>query len=171
MQKGFYLDLTRCTSCYACVVACKAHHALLDEGVYFRRVFTFEKGSYPNVQLANLSVSCMHCGSPCCEDVCPTKAIYKRMEDGLVVVDPDRCIGCKMCMTACPFGIPQFGKDGKMRKCNFCLDRLEKGLNPACVNVCPTRALHAGPLDELTALAGKKSAQRLNQKTVPSFFI
>ncbi|OGP70087.1 MAG: hypothetical protein A2169_15310 [Deltaproteobacteria bacterium RBG_13_47_9] len=101
----------------------------------------------------------------------PTKAIQKRMEDGLVLVDLERCIGCKMCMTACPFGIPQFGRDGKMRKCDFCSDRLEKGLNPVCMNVCPTRALHAGPLDELSSMTAKKSAQRLNQKTEPSFLL
>jgi len=113
----------------------------------------------------------MHCGIPFCAEVCPTKAIYKRMEDGLVTVDPDRCIGCKMCLTACPFGIPQFGRDGKMKKCDFCLDRLEKGQNPACMNVCPTRALHAGSLDEISSLAAKKSALRLKQKTDPSFFM
>ena len=147
MQKGFYLDLTRCTSCYSCVVACKAHHAVLDETVYWRRVMTLETGSYPDVRLANFSMSCMHCGTPACKEVCPTHAIHKRPEDGLVTVDQSLCIGCKMCLMACPFGIPQFGKNGKMQKCNFCLERLEEGLSPACVNVCPAKALHAGPLE------------------------
>ena len=76
-----------------------------------------------------------------------------------------------MCLTACPFGIPQFGSDGKMKKCDFCLDRLEKGLNPACIDVCPTRALHAGSLNELALLAARKSAHRLIRSTDPSFFI
>jgi Fe-S-cluster-containing dehydrogenase component len=76
-----------------------------------------------------------------------------------------------MCLTACPFGIPQFGSDGKMKKCDFCLDRLEKGLNPACIDVCPTRALHGGTLDELSSLAAQKSARRLIRSTDPSFFI
>ena len=171
MQRGFYLDLTRCTSCYSCVVACKAHHPFLDETVYWRRVITLEKGTYPVVRLTNLSLSCMHCGMPACKVVCPTKAISKRTEDGLVIVNPDLCIGCKMCLMACPFGVPQFGKDGKMQKCDLCLDRLETGLTPACMNVCPAKALHAGPMDELSSLANRKAANRLIRTTDPSFFI
>ncbi|OGP74467.1 MAG: hypothetical protein A2V86_10415 [Deltaproteobacteria bacterium RBG_16_49_23] len=171
MQKGFYLDLTRCTSCYACVVACKAHHAIQEETVYWRRVLTLEGGAYPNVRVANLSLSCLHCAIPACRVVCPTKAIYKRREDGLVLVDPNFCIGCKMCLMVCPFGVPQFGRNGKMQKCNFCLDRLENGLNPACISICPARALHAGSIDELSLLAARKSARQLIRSTDPSFFI
>ena len=171
MQKGFYLDLTRCTSCYACVVACKAHHAIYEENLYWRRVMTLETGSHPTVRLANLSMSCVHCGTPACREVCPTKAITKRTEDGLVIVDQNLCIGCKMCLMACPFGVPQFGKNGKMQKCNFCLERLEEGLSPACVNVCPARALHAGSLEELSELAIRKTAKQFIRSTDPSFFI
>jgi anaerobic dimethyl sulfoxide reductase subunit B len=171
MQKGFYLDLTRCTSCYACVVACKAHHANSEEGVFRRRVLTLESGVFPEVRLANLSLSCMHCATPACRDVCPMNAIQKRSEDGLVLVDPNLCIGCKMCFVACPFGIPQFGKKGKMEKCDFCVERLEEGRNPACVDVCPSRALHAGPMDQLSSLASKKTIKRLVRSTDPSFFI
>jgi len=171
MQKGFYLDLTRCTSCYACVVACKAHHPSLDETLYRRRVITLETGAYPAVRLMNLSLSCLHCGTPACRAVCPTKAIYKRREDGLVLVDPNLCIGCKMCLMACPFGIPQYGRDGKMQKCDLCLDRSEKGIGPACMNVCPARALHAGPMDELSSIANRKAAYRLIRTTDPSFFV
>ncbi len=171
MQKGFYLDLMRCTSCYACVVACKAHNTFLEERVYWRRVITLESGAYPVVRLANVSLSCLHCGAPACKVVCPTRAIHKRAEDGIVIINPNLCIGCKMCLTACPFGIPQFGKDGKMQKCDFCLDRLKKGFMPACMNVCPARALHAGSLNELALLASRKSAHRLIRSTDPSFFI
>ncbi len=171
MQKGFYLDLTRCTSCYACVVACKAHHAINEEGIYWRRVMTLEAGAYPEVRLTNISLSCVHCGTPACREVCPTKAIHKRTEDGLVIVDQNLCIGCKMCLMACPFGVPQFGKNGKMQKCNFCVERLDKGQNPACMNVCPSRALHAGSLDELASLASDKAARRLTRSTDPSFFL
>jgi anaerobic dimethyl sulfoxide reductase subunit B len=172
MQKGFYLDLTRCTSCYACVVACKAaHHALYEENVSWRTVTTLETGSYPSVRLANLSMSCMHCGTPACKEVCPTRAISKRPEDGIVIVDQNLCIGCKMCLIACPFGVPQYGKNGRMQKCDFCLERQEEGLLPACVNVCPTRALHTGPLEELSTLVNRKTARQLIRSTDPSFFV
>jgi anaerobic dimethyl sulfoxide reductase subunit B (iron-sulfur subunit) len=113
----------------------------------------------------------MHCATPACKEVCPTKAIYKRPEDGLVLVDSKLCIGCKMCLMACPFGVPQFGKDGKMQKCNFCVERLERGEQPACMNVCPTRALHAGSLDELSTLATKRAAKQLVRSSDPSFFL
>jgi anaerobic dimethyl sulfoxide reductase subunit B (iron-sulfur subunit) len=171
MQKGFYLDLTRCTSCYACVVACKAHHANLEETIYWRRVIVLETGIFPDTRVFSLSLSCVHCGTPACRVVCPTRAIYKRMEDGLVIVNPDLCIGCKMCLLACPFGIPQFGRSGKMQKCDFCLDRLERRENPVCTSVCPARALHHGTLDELSSLAIQKSVRRLIRSTDPSFFI
>ncbi len=89
----------------------------------------------------------------------------------MVIVDQGLCIGCKMCLMACPFGIPQFGKDGKMQKCNFCLERLEQGQSPACMNVCPARALHAGDLEELSALAARKAAKQLVRGSGPSFFV
>lgn len=171
MQKGFYLDLTRCTSCYACVIACKARNTPLEEKVYWRSVITLETGTYPAVRLANVSLSCLHCRAPACKEVCPTKAIRKRAEDGIVIVNQNLCIGCKMCLMACPFGIPQFGKNGMMQKCDFCLDRLEKALDPACVNVCPSKALHAGSMEELSSLAARKSAIRLIRSTDPSFFL
>ena len=171
MQKGFYLDLNRCTSCYACVVACKAHHTILEEVVFWRSVLTLESGTYPDVRVVNLSLSCLHCGTPACREVCPTRAIHKRREDGVVTVDQKLCLGCRMCLMACPFGIPQFGKDGMMQKCDFCLDRLESGLLPACVQACPSRALHSGPMDELSSLATRKAAIRLIRSTDPSFFI
>jgi anaerobic dimethyl sulfoxide reductase subunit B (iron-sulfur subunit) len=171
IQKGFYLDLNRCTSCYACVVACRAHHPQLEEDVFWRSVHTLEAGSYPDVRVLNLSFSCMHCETPSCREICPANAISKRREDGIVVVDPKLCIGCKMCLIACPFGIPQFGKDGKMSKCNFCLDRLDRGMDPACTKVCPALALHAGTLEELSLITRGRSARQLVRMTNPSFFL
>lgn len=154
---GFYLDIARCTSCYACVVACKARHRSEERKIYWRRVFTLETGIHPDVEVANVSLSCLHCNPSPCKEVCPTQAIFKRKEDGLVIVNQRYCIGCRMCFEACPFGIPEFGVEGKMEKCNFCLERLEKGLNPACVNACPSKALHAGSTDELLSLMDRKA--------------
>ena len=86
-------------------------------------------------------------------------------------VNPKLGICCKMFLMACPFAVPLFGKKGKMPKCDLSLDRLETGLTPACMNVCPAKALHAGPMDELSSLANRKAATRLMRMTDPSFFV
>ncbi len=90
--------------------------------------------------------SCMHCGS--CAKVCPAKALVQR-EDGIVTMDPEKCIGCHYCHAACPFDIPRYGEDGAMRKCIMCYERVDEGKEPACVEVCPTNALTFGYRDEL----------------------
>lgn len=90
-------------------------------------------------------------------EACPVDAIEKREHDGIVTVDPDLCVGCEACREACPFGATQFEEndpDSKMQKCDFCLDRWMEGEKPICVNACPTRALDAGPMDELTSKYG-----------------
>jgi Fe-S-cluster-containing dehydrogenase component len=99
---------------------------------------------------------------------CPTGAISKRGEDGIVVVDKEKCNGCQDCLTACPFGVPQFGNDGIMQKCDFCL---ELGGEPACVAHCPAEALHCGTMEELLKLATEKAAEKFNGPTEPSIFI
>ena len=100
---------------------------------------------------------------PACIAACPTGAITKRAEDGIVVVDASVCNGCRECADACPYGAPQFGADGKMQKCNLCLDRLQAGKEPACVATCPGEALGCGPLDDLTV-----AGQKLGGETQPS---
>jgi len=116
-------------------------------------------------------MSCMHCANPACEKVCPTGAIRKRAEDGVVLVDQSRCIGCRYCASACPFGAPQFEPGGTMIKCDMCPDRLAEGKQPACAATCPTGALHFGTLDELAELSAGKAAQRLAATTEPSLLI
>jgi len=110
----------------------------------------------------------MHCGKPACEEVCPTGAISKRAEDGIVVVDRNKCNGCQECFSACPYHVPQFGDDGTMQKCDFCIER---GLEPACTAHCPTEALQYGTMEELSKLATEKAAQRLIGPAEPSIFI
>jgi Fe-S-cluster-containing dehydrogenase component len=110
----------------------------------------------------------MHCGKPNCVDACPTQAITKRAEDGIVLVDQDECIGCDACAEACPFGAPQFGHDGIVQKCDLCVDRLAEGKQPACVGTCPGEALHFGTLEALSRLA---SAQQLAGSTRPSMLV
>jgi len=121
------------------------------------RAYQWEKGIFPNVRLHFLAIPCYHCENPVCLKACPSQAIYKEDKYGAVLVNADRCVGDRKCWTACPYGSPQFVDDKpgtKMSKCNMCIDRLEKGLNPICVLSCPMRALEFGPIEELRAKYG-----------------
>ena len=141
------------------------------KGVYWRRVTTVESGKYPNVRLTNQSLSCLHCGQPACAAECPAKAISKRAQDGIVIVDYAKCQGCRTCLQACPWGIPQYGHDGKMQICNFCADKVSQGEAPACAAACTGGALFAGPLDELGRIFLSHSPARLAGNTEPSLLI
>ena len=160
MQIGFYFDQTRCTGCGACQVACKDWHDLPAGPENWMRVLYSENGKFPDVFVSYMVAPCYHCLDPVCIPACPTHAISKRDEDGIVVVDVEACLGneeCDIkCLKACPYDTPQFGPEpgAKMRKCNFCLDRWSDNKLPVCVEACPTRALDAGPLDELKAKYG-----------------
>lgn len=148
-QVGFFIDTTKCIGCKTCVVACKDTNDL-EVGRNFRRVYSFESGTFPNPVLKHLSISCNHCDEPKCIENCPTTAMYKRKEDGVVVVDHDKCVGCKYCEWNCPYGAPQYSEElGKMTKCDTCLDLRAAGEEPACVTSCPMRAIEFGPIDEL----------------------
>ena len=172
MQYGFYFDAGRCIGCSACVVACKDWNDIKPgDRVHWRRVTTVEVGKSPNLRLANLSLACMHCGKPACQAVCPVGAIAKRAEDGIVVVDPKKCIGCRACLQACPFGVPQYGADGTMQKCDFCLEKVKEGKEPQCAGACTGGALFAGPLDELSRIAAKKFVMRMAGATQPSMLV
>jgi anaerobic dimethyl sulfoxide reductase subunit B (iron-sulfur subunit) len=164
-QMAFYFDSTVCTGCKACVIACK-DRSDLPVGVNWRRVYLYESGSWirngnnkdllvpSNFSVYSLSVACMHCEKPLCVDCCPTGALEKR-DDGIVLIDEDKCIGCRYCEWACPYEGPQFNEDtGKMTKCDFCASRLDQGLNPVCVDACPMRVLDFGDMDELRAKYG-----------------
>ena len=179
MQKGFYIDTERCIGCHTCEAACKNWNGVEPkvtekpgtQGPKWRRVINIESGAYPNAQIISVSFACMHCGEPACVAVCPAGAISKRAQDGIVVVDQDKCIGCHYCFFACPFGVPQYGSSGTMQKCNYCLDRTENGQAPACVNSCPAQAIKAGTMDELAKYAQERSARKLAGSTQPSVLI
>jgi anaerobic dimethyl sulfoxide reductase subunit B len=169
-QYGFLIDTDRCAQCHACETACKAYNGI-ELGVKWRHVVAVWTGSYPKAAFKSVSTACMHCAAPACIGVCPKGAISKRAEDGIVVVDKTKCIGCHACESACPYGAPQFGKDGLMQKCNLCVDRVAQGLKPACVSTCPANALMFGTLDELPKLAGKKTVKLLAGATQPSVYV
>ena len=163
-QYGFDFDAERCVQCHACEVACKSFHNI-EPGVKWRRVASAWEGKYPDLKARTISLACLQCGDPACESVCPTGAISKRAEDGIVVVDQSKCIGCHCCFLACPFGIPQYGADGRMQKCQLCIGRLVEGEEPPCVATCPSEALHFGTMEELADRATDSLARRLLSAT------
>lgn len=145
---GMLIDTRRCFGVHACSVACKAEFNV-PLGETRSWVEYIEKGNYPNVSRNFLPRLCNHCSTPNCVDVCPTGATWKRKEDGIVVVDPDICIGCKYCIQACPYDARFINPDtGAADKCDFCLHRVSKGLEPACVEACPSRARIFGDLND-----------------------
>lgn len=199
MKLGMVIDLKRCFGCYACQLACKAEN-LTPPGVFFARCLKGEIGNYPTVTRQALPILCMQCDEPECEKVCPTQATIKQ-ENGVVTIDKDKCIGCRYCVVACPYGARNFVEEwksyfpegklpepleptsnpfdeyakekwtskygkGTIAKCDFCMHRIEKGLQPACVDVCPAKARFFGDLDdpesEVSLLIKKERGFQLN---------
>jgi anaerobic dimethyl sulfoxide reductase subunit B len=168
MQYSFYFDVNRCAQCFACEVACKSVHALRPHaqeepgttGPRYRQVITLlsEDGAVP---IQYVSMACMHCGDPACMTVCPAKAISRDPEFGVVLVDQDKCIGCRYCSWACRFGAPQFDRDGLMQKCDMCIDRLREGKQPACVESCCGGAITVGPVGEIETTVRTAAARKL----------
>lgn len=156
-QKGFYFDQAACIGCKGCQIACKDKNNS-KVGVLYRRVYHMEMGKYPNPRRAHLSISCNHCEDPKCVENCPSGALKKRTEDGLVTVDRNVCIGCRLCTWSCPYEAIQYKEDeGKVGKCDGCLDLLEKGENPACVDACVMRCLEFGDIESLRQKYGKNA--------------
>jgi anaerobic dimethyl sulfoxide reductase subunit B (iron-sulfur subunit) len=156
-QLAFYFEQKNCTGCMTCQVACKDKHDLAI-GQLFRKVYEIAGGSYqekgtaviPEIYAFWISMSCNHCINPVCIESCPTGALQKRAEDGIVYIDQERCIGCLRCSKSCPYDAPQYNpKTQKVSKCDFCRDLLADDKPPICVASCPLRALDYGPLDTL----------------------
>jgi DMSO reductase iron-sulfur subunit len=143
-QKAFVFDVNKCTGCSACQIACSIENRV-DPGISWRRVHTFNPRHLPGVPSFHHSMACNHCVDPPCMKHCPALAYSKDPQTGAVTIDAESCIGCKYCSWACPYDAPQFNRSsGTMEKCTFCTHRLEDGLEPACVALCPTGALQFG---------------------------
>lgn len=158
-QYGFFFDQSRCSGCHACAVACKNWHGLPPGPLKYLRVYEYEKGSFSTVRIHFQWVPCYHCEEPICVSSCPTQAIYKEEKYGAVLIDSEKCNGCRLCYDVCPYGAPVFDSDdseAKAQKCTMCIDRLELGEQPVCVLACPTRALDSGPMDSLRARYGDR---------------
>lgn len=155
----FDLDPEKCTACCACVLACMDQNDLDSaHGQHpFRNAFELEEDG----KCGFLSVACMHCEDAPCVLACPAGCLFKDEETGLTLYDNTRCIGCHSCAMACPFGAPSFNGEGKMVKCDGCVERLRRGLIPACVRVCPTGALTCRPASEFHQAQKGKSLRTL----------
>ena len=143
-QHGFHFTADNCIGCHACEAACSEKNDL-PAHLSFRSVGYVEGGSYPDFKRMNISMACNHCDNPVCMKGCPTKAYTKHAEYGAVLQDPETCFGCGYCTWVCPYNAPQLDPiEGKVSKCNMCVDRLEVGLKPACVSACLGNALNFG---------------------------
>ncbi|MFH1998660.1 MAG: DmsC/YnfH family molybdoenzyme membrane anchor subunit [Planctomycetota bacterium] len=141
MKTRFIVDLNRCTGCQACTVACMVENRLAP-GLGLRKVHTFNEPHLPGAARYSLSLSCLHCEAPACVAHCPSKACFRDEATGRVVIDPDRCMGCRYCEWACAYGAPVFDEAaGVMTKCTLCAHLQEEGSDPACAAQCPTNAL------------------------------
>ncbi|WP_395770193.1 4Fe-4S dicluster domain-containing protein [Arenimonas sp.] len=187
---GLLIDLDICVGCHACAVACKEWndqgisaplpdsdaYGAAPDGVWFNRVHSYELEALDAQPASTLHFprSCLHCETPACVSVCPTGASYKRAEDGIVLINPDTCIGCKLCSWACPYGAREYSpSEGIMKKCTLCVDRIynesipEAQRQPACVQACPTRARGFGDFNDPDSEVSLRSRERGGMALMP----
>lgn len=176
MRFGFLIDNRKCIGCHACTVACKSEHDV-PLGVYRTWVKYVETGHFPDNRRHFTVLRCNHCDDAPCIPSCPVTALYRRDQDGIVDFDPERCIGCKACLQACPYDALHIDPDTHTAaKCNFCAHRVEVGLEPSCQVVCPTQAIVSGDLDDPTSYISKLisrepvQVRKPEKGTVPKLF-
>jgi Fe-S-cluster-containing dehydrogenase component/formate-dependent nitrite reductase membrane component NrfD len=175
MRYGFIIDNRKCIGCHACTTACKAEHEV-PVGVNRTWVKQVEKGEFPDTRRLFSVMRCNHCTEAPCVEICPVEALFIR-EDGIVDFDKERCIACKSCMQACPYDALYIDPDTHTAaKCNYCAHRIDIGLEPACVNVCPEHAIISGDMDnpatEISHLLARQPVKVRKQEkgTIPNLF-
>jgi Fe-S-cluster-containing dehydrogenase component len=155
VEYALMVDAKSCVGCNACEVACKQEHNL-PVGPRWITVFPDSVEEIEGrLQLRYVVSHCMHCSQPLCRDACPVGAITKR-EDGIVLIDEELCTGCRDCIEACPLGVMQFDEEKSLaEKCDLCVERIERGLQPACVAACPSHCIYFGDTSYITERLGK----------------
>lgn len=166
MKYGFIIDNRKCIGCHACTTACKSEHEV-PVGVNRTWVKQVEKGTFPDTRRLFSVMRCNHCTDAPCVTICPTSALEYR-DDGIVDFDKDRCIGCKSCMQACPYDALYIDPETKTAaKCNYCANRIDVGLEPACVNVCPEHAIISGDMDDANSEIAQLLARQATKVRKP----
>lgn len=142
------IDVDRCIGCYACITSCKMENHL-PVGYFYNWIIKTELyGEFPKLEFRYLYKLCMHCVNPPCLESCPTGALYKR-EDGILLMDNDKCDGCEGCVSACPYEVISYNREWKtLEKCTLCSHRIDQGMLPICVTACVTKALIFGDLND-----------------------
>lgn len=181
-QYAFYFDGTRCTGCKTCVFACNDYKDL-DLGTTYRKVYELTSGDTTrdadgmvstDCVCYTVTVSCNHCNEPTCVEVCPTGAMHKDEDTGIVSVDTNKCIGCGYCHMSCPYNSPKVDREkGHSVKCDGCMERIAEGLGAVCVESCPARALEFIPVEEASAMGTREAIAPLPdpEYTDPNLFI
>jgi Fe-S-cluster-containing dehydrogenase component len=167
-QFAIMVDLERCIGCRSCEISCKVENGA---NKYRNKVVRIDPQG--GGRLTFMSMPCMHCEKPACRQACPTGAIFKRPADGVVLIDESKCIGCRYCAFACPYGAMNFDAERQVAdKCTYCAHRLDRGELPACVSKCPGHALSFGKAETLGAQARSQGRGILNidAGTNPSTF-
>lgn len=163
MGKVIVVEVSKCYACLSCVVECAYRRAQAGpDDPLSGEILSQAACAVEAVGIEPVPLVCNHCEDAPCLAVCPSGAIHRELEGGPVMMDAERCIGCKACVMACPFGMIRLRRDEtSVIKCDLCADRLKEGLLPACVTACPTGALELKELDDVTAAARKRTAANL----------
>jgi len=159
------IDTKLCVGCADCVVACKTENNVPD---WLCRDWIVEdvRGGYPDLAMEIRSERCNHCENPPCVRCCPTGASHTT-DDSIVFVEKSKCTGCKACIASCPYDARYVHPDGHIEKCTFCIHRVKNGQDPACVEVCPTKCMHFGDLDDPNSEVNRLLRSRPNKALIP----